>query len=53
MVAEYLGNSVVFREIGPISDCVGDTDVVKYFIIHKVRNVKVFSLFLDLGENGC
>ena len=54
MAAESLGNYVVFRDIGPLSACVGDTDVVKYFIVHKVRYVEVFSpLLLNLVENVC
>ena len=50
MAAESLGNYVVFRDIGPLSACVGDTDVVKYFIVHKVIDVEVPPPFLDFGR---
>ena len=53
MDAESLGSSVVFRERGPMSACVGEINVVKSFIVHKVREVDFFSLSLTLGENGC
>ena len=33
-----------------MSACVGETDVIDFFVVHKVRYVKKFFPFLDFGR---
>ena len=43
--AEYLGNSIIFRDIGPGSTSVGKSNMIKFFVIYEVIDIKVFLPF--------
>ena len=49
MAAESLWNSVVFRDRGSVPAYVVETDMVEYFVVHKLIDVKVIFSFLNFG----